>query len=217
VSPWWKATPALLEPGRATLGGVARVGGEGWQGALDALDALLEERRVRRLRLLLSNHFVRYLVVPEDAAVRSPAERAAYLAHHFTAVYGERAARWRVAAERGGDGTSLGAAVDAELIAAARALAARRKTALAGAEPLAVTAFNRARRRPGAGARFFAVLEPGRACVLLLDGERVLRVVNQRCADAQAELEPLLALEALAAGFDAGARPPLQVAEPIAA
>jgi hypothetical protein len=217
VSPWWKATPALLEPGRATLAGIARESGEGWQGALAALDALLAERRVRRLRLVLSNHFVRYLVVPEEAAVRSAVERTAYLAHHFSAVYGERAAHWRIAADRGGDGAWLGAAVDAELIAAARALAARRGATLAGAEPLAVAAFNRARRRLGGGARFFAVLEAGRACVLLLDGERVLRVVNQRCADAQAELEPLVALEALDAGFDAGARPPLDVAEPLAA
>jgi hypothetical protein len=217
VSPWWKTTPALLEPGRATLAGTVRAGGEGWQGALEALEALLAERRLRRLNLVLSNHFVRYLVVPEDAQVRSPAERNAYLAHHFAAVYGERAAHWSFAAERGGDGTCLAAAVDAELIGAARAMAARRKTALARAEPLAAAAFNRARRRLGGGARFFAVLEPGRVCLLLLDGGRVVRVASQRCADAQRELERLLAMEALDAGFDAASRPPLEVAEPLAA
>jgi hypothetical protein len=216
VSPWWKAPAALLEPGRATLGERAREAGEGWRGALEALEALLAERRARRLRLLVSSHFVRFLVVPEDAAVRSAAERAAYLAHHFGAVYGERAAGWAIAAQRGG-GAALAAAVDAEFLAGARALAARRGAALSAVEPLAVAAFNRERRRLGAGARFFAVLEPQRACVLLVGGERVLRVANRRCADPRAELEPLLAREALGAGFDPGARPPLSIAGALAA
>lgn len=216
MSPWWKARTALLEPGRATLGGATREAGAGWRGALAALEALLAERPERRLRLVLSNHFVRYLLVPEDAAVTSPAEHRAYLMHHFTAVYGERAASWALAAQPAAGG-GLAAAVDAELPQEARALAARRGASLAGVEPLAAAAWNRERRRLGGGARFFAVLEPGRACVLLVGGERVERVVNRRCGDPRAELEPLVALEALDAGYDAAARPPLSIAGALAA
>jgi hypothetical protein len=218
VSPWWKApSPALIEPGRARLGGAAREAGEGWRGALEALEALVAEKRPGRLRLVISNHFVRFLVVPEDRTVASAAERAAYLAHHFGAVYGERAARWAIAAEPRGGGSLLAAAVDSELLAQARALAARHGAVLSRAEPLAVAAFNRARRRSGEGARFFAVLEPGRACVLLADETGVRRVANQRCADPRAELAALVALESAGAGFGAGTHPRLEIAEPLAA
>lgn len=217
MSLWSKAPQARLEPGRAVLGAEALERGEGWPGALAALEALLERAPAKRLRLVLSNHFVRYLVLPADAAVKGPAERAAWLAHHFAAVYGERAAAWAIGVERRGAASSLAAAVDAALLEQTRALAARRGVRLLSAEPLAIAAYNRARRGLRETTCFLAVLEPGRACLLLLEGERVLRVANRRAADPRAELDALVALEALDAGFARDARPPLAIAEPAAA
>lgn len=217
MSPWWKAPTALLEPGRATLAGAVREAGDGWRGALAALDALLGERREPRLRLVLSNHFVRYLVVPPDPAVTGAAERRAYFGHHFAQVYGERAAGWSVAAPRARGEACLAAAVDAALLVEARALAARRRVSLLGAKPLAVVALNRERRHLGGTPRFFAVLEPGRACLLLVGAERVLQVANRRCNDPRGELEALVALEALEAGYGPAERLPVSIAEPLAA
>lgn len=202
MSPWWtRPARAHIEPGRARLGPEAQAAAEpGWRGALGALEALLAARPCRRLRLVVSNHFVRYLVVPWDRTLVPGPEREAYLRHHFSTVYGERAAQWTFAVERAGGASRLAAAMDRELIEAAPAMAARRGSVLAALEPYAISAYNEARRRLGEQVLLFAVLEAERTCALLVSGATVLRVANRRAADPRAELARVAALEAAALG-----------------
>lgn len=195
--------PALIEPGRASLGGVAREAeGTGWREALAALEALLSEKKTSRVALMLSSHFVRFLVVPWDASLAAGEEREAYLRHRFGAVYGERVAQWAFSVEASGEGTRLASAVDAALLDEARAAAARQRTRLAAVQPLAVAEYNRARRRLSGENLFFAVLEPRRACAFLVQGASVARVANRLAADPAAELRRIVALESAAAGAD---------------
>jgi hypothetical protein len=220
VSPWWtRPLPAWIEPGRAGLAGRTReAGAAGWREALAALDALLEETRPRALRLLLSGHFARLLMVPWDASLASAAERTAYLRHHFAEIYGgEEPGQWSLAFDRnGGAQQRLAVAVESALVEEAKALAARRKARLTGIEPLVTAELNRVRRSLPAATLFFGLLESQRACVLLLREGVVQRVASQRCAVPGAELERIVALERLDAGL-APQSAPLHVVERLAA
>src|SRR4051812_21753070 len=86
-------------------------GAEPWHGALAALRALEWQAR-SRVTLGLSNHFVRYALVPWDKALADPAEEEAYVRHHFAKIHGERAKSWslRWSAEAG-DAPRLASAV----------------------------------------------------------------------------------------------------------
>lgn len=200
MSPWWKRQTALLEPA------------PDWQGALSLLEARLAERPARRLRLVLSNHFARFLAIPWDGTLTRAAERHAYVQHHFSEVYGARAAEWSFAVDRFGAGAvRLAAAIDRALLEAIRELAQRRRLALAGAQPLLVDAFNRSRRALKEPVFFFAVLEPGRAALLLVRNGVPERVASRRCGDAAAELERMVAAESAAAALASAA--PVHFAE----
>jgi hypothetical protein len=199
VSPWWKPQTALLEPA------------PDWRGGLAALEARLAARPARRLRVVLSNHFARFLALPWDATLNRAAERQAYAQHHFSQVYGTRAAEWCFAIDRLGQGpVRLAAAIDAALLQSVRELARKRRFALAGAQPLLIDAFNRARRTLKHGVFFFAVLEPGRAALLLVRNGAAERVASRRCDDGEQELERMVAAESAAAGLDSP--PPLHIA-----
>jgi hypothetical protein len=222
VSPWWKPPEsALLEPGRASLGGASRTSPEpGWRGALAALDTLLSARAPRGLRLVLSSHFTRFLMVPWDASLRR-AEQAAFVQHHFAEAYGEHAAAWSYAFDaRAAAGARLAIAVERALLDEARALVARRKVRLAGVRPLLATEFNRLRPRLQRELQeetfFFGLLETGRASALLVRDGEVERVVSRRAADPAADLAALLNMERLAARLPAE-RAPLHVVERLAA
>lgn len=208
MSRWWmRPLRALIEPGRARLGAHAlAASGTGWQEALAALEELLAQRRGARLELVLSNHFVRFLVVPWDGSLAAGEERSVFLSHHFGTVYGPRAADWACSVASAGEGSRLAAAIDAALLDQARALAARCNARLGAVLPLAVAEYNRARRTLKEESLFFAVLEPERACALLVRGKQVSRVANRRAADPAAELKRMVTLESAAIGA-AGALP----------
>ena len=210
MSRWWiPAASALLEPGRASVAGKTRTErSPGWSGALAALDALLQDLPRRALRLVLSNHFARFLVVPWDRALAGLGERTEFLRHHFAEIYGAQAAQWSFAVDGRSEGdTRLALAVDTALIDEARALAMRRRASLVAVEPLMTAEFNRLRRRFREETLFFAVLEPGRVCSLLVRDGGASRVVNQRSADPAAELELIVALERLEARLPAEVAP----------
>jgi hypothetical protein len=142
-------------------------GQEPWHGALDALKAVSFARS--RVSVVLSNHFVRYALVPWSAALSTPAEEEAYLRHQFAKIHGERAKSWLLRASEAPRGEArLASAVDAELIAAIKALFPKgAKAKLVSIQPALMHVFNGARAGlPDAGA-WVVIAEDERACVAL--------------------------------------------------
>src|SRR5438105_13448716 len=68
-------------------------GAEPWQGAIAALKAL-EVKQPCNVTVILSNHFVRYAIVPWSNAPNTAAEEDAYIRHHFPKIHGERTKSW---------------------------------------------------------------------------------------------------------------------------
>jgi hypothetical protein len=134
---------------------------------LAALDTLFEERgrAAKRVRVVLSNALVRYLVVPWSARITRAEERHALARHAIPSVFGAAATGWTFVVSPGGDDAhTLAAAVDTPLLEGLRAAAERGGATLASVQPLLMAVFNHWRRDVGRDAVSLLLLEPGRWC-----------------------------------------------------
>jgi hypothetical protein len=164
---------ARLAPAEVAVGAKrypcdAAFGAEPWHGALEAMKSIAWPRA--RVTVVLSNHFVRYALVPWSAALTTPAEEEAFLRHHFAKIHGERAKGWLYRASEGRRGEPrLASAVDAELVAAIRALFPKGGSArLVSVQPALMHVFNGARAAVAQpGGAWLVIAESDRACVAL--------------------------------------------------
>ena len=182
-----------LFPGRVTIAlapdhlavGERRVdcdpafGAEPWHGAIAALRGVEWKERVR-VDAVLSNHFVRYSLVPWNTALADPAEEEAYVRHHFSKIHGERAKAWalRWSAESA-DAPRLVSAVDGGLIAALKESISG-KARLVSIQPYLMAAANRAQRAVPESGAWLVFAERERACVALHAGGRWRSVQNAK-------------------------------------
>jgi hypothetical protein len=183
--------------------------GTAWQSALEALARGLSNLKWQGAdaRVTVSNHFVRYALVPAAGKLRGEVERAAAARHALRATYGEPADRWRVVLGEGGaNGAAIAAAIEPELVDGLAATLAGANLRAVAIEPFLATAFNLCRRSIDGRPAWLAVAEAGRVCVAYLDdgGWRRLRIerVRGRLGD---ELASALERTRLADGIDAGA------------
>jgi hypothetical protein len=178
-----------------------------WEPALEAL-----ARGVANLAwqgadatVTVSNHFVRYALVPAAGKLRGETERAAAARHALRLTYGERADRWRAILGHGGDGDAIAAGMEPNLvdgIASTLVAAGLRPVAI---EPFLATAFNCCRRSIGRGPAWLAAAEPGRVCVAYLAGGAWRRLRSERLrARLEDELPAALERLRLADGIEAG-------------
>jgi hypothetical protein len=169
-------------------------------GVLARLESVLGDYpKTTRAVLTLSNQWVRYTLVPWSDALSNAQEEAAYARHCFNRIYGEVAAHWTLRINPARDGMArLASAVDSELLAALRALFARSGQRLQQIQPLLMAAYNQHQRALARQHAWFAVLEPGNLCLLLLNNNQCLRVRSLPIdADWQTALPRLLAREVL--------------------
>jgi len=148
--------PELLTVHLAADPGVAALRARGWPARC-------------RVRVVLSNHFVRYALVPWSRSLSDPAEEEAYVRHHFVRIHGERAKAWALRwSEDSADAPRLASAVDATLLDEIKAsFPPGGKARLVSIQPALMAAANHARRAlPDSGA-WLVVAETDRACVAL--------------------------------------------------
>jgi hypothetical protein len=200
----WRPRPGI---GLALACGAAN--GAAWRPALETLARGLSNLKWQgaEARVSVSNHFVRYAIVPAAGKLRGEVERVAAARHALRATYGEPAERWRVVLGDGGrSGAAIAAAIEPELVDGIAATLAGANLRGVAIEPFLATAFNLCRRSIDGRPAWLAVAEPGRLCVAYLDdgGWRRLRVerVHGRLED---ELAAALERTRLADGIDAGA------------
>lgn len=189
VSPWRRIrNEAALIP-VATADGAAQ-----WQPWVQALADWLAQRPQRRfiLHVVLSDYFVRYLVLPWRSGIAGANEWQAYGRHRFREVFGELVAGWqiRVAPAAPGD-TALACAIDGSLLAGLKALSGP-SLRLAAVQSRFVSGFNHWHHRLQGASCWFVTLEPGRACVALLEKKHWHTMRNESLAGT-----PLSALETL--------------------
>ena len=154
-----------------------------WRAPLAALAEALRELAWQRADavVVLSNHFVRYALVPWDEKLSSEAEQAAFARYHFVRVYGEAAEGWAVRQSgTAADAAQVASAVDQELLDALRETLKPAGLRLISIQPYLMHAYNRWQSLLHVGARWFAVGEPGRLCLALLEPTRWLALNSYR-------------------------------------
>ena len=138
---------------------------------LQALDAFLPAYTGRKFAatVILSNHFLRYVLVPWSDSLSEEAEQLAYARHCFTEVYGDTAGHWEIRLSPGEeDDPQLASAVDQRLLTSLRLILTRHDISLVSIQPHLMAAWNSAypmfRRRSA----WLALVEPGKLCLGLI-------------------------------------------------
>lgn len=177
-----------------------------WQAALAILAAALPEFSARPgdVEVILSNHFVRYALIPHSDQINSAAEEQALARHHYTRLYGASADSWVLRlSDAGADpGARLASAVDAGLLQGLNELLRSGKLTLSSIQPNLMAAFNGLRAQL-ATSTWFTLIEPGRLCLARLENSqwRTLKTIKIGAAWLP-ELLTLLERERLLAGID---------------
>lgn len=145
-----------------------------WRPALDALAGWVARRKgaAGSADVVLSNHFVRYLLVPWNATVAGAREEEALAAARFQQVYGEIARTWTVRVSSARPGSAmLAAAVENGLVDAVVALFAGSRLRLRSVQPALMAACNLLSASVPANA-WVACAEPGQLLLgLQRDGQ----------------------------------------------
>lgn len=121
-----------------------------WMVPMEALREMLRHSGVSRASgaVVLSDHFVRYLVLPWSPDLVSDAELLGFARARFTKVYGEAAQRWHVRLSPAPPGhPRLAAAVERSLIDALTEAFAGSAVRIASIQPAFVAQFNEAYSR----------------------------------------------------------------------
>lgn len=142
-----------------------------WGAALQAVESALGGNAGRKAfaTVILSNHFMRYVLLPWSDVPATEEEEMAYARHTFRQAYGEAAEGWELRLSPGGVGQSqLACAVDKRLPEALRSLFGRAGIALVSIQPHLMAACNACHSGLAGRTAWFALLEPGNLCLALL-------------------------------------------------
>lgn len=176
--------PKLID--RGTLAAEGEFTDQPWRAAIDALSKVLQAHGARTTDavVVLSNHFVRYVLLGADRRISSREEWLEYAAHCFEKTYGERASGWDVlVTESGPERPRIASAIDKALLEAIAASFKKSRARLRSIRPHLMVAFNRALPAMKRGSSWFVVQEPGQVLLgLLRDG--LWQCVRGRRTDA---------------------------------
>ena len=153
-----------------------------WLAALQALEAPLAEAGARgaAVTVVLSNHFVRYLVLPWQPKVLRAAEVEQLARLRFAHRFGATAQDWTIRCSDAGYGAAqLACAVDTALITDLRARLAAHGMRLVSMQPLLMAGYNAVRRELATHSAL-AIVEAGRVCLGLRERSQWLDVTSRR-------------------------------------
>ena len=142
-----------------------------WHGALKALEATLPElaERDSSATVILSNHFVRYALIPWSDALNGEKEEMAYAQHIFKEMYGSDPSTYDLRISSCGAGKmQIASAVDMRLLGALRDMFGRLKVDLKAIQPHLMLAYNSCFTDLRHRSAWLALVENGNLCLALL-------------------------------------------------
>lgn len=186
--------------------GNAAAGEMPWDGALKALEAALPDLARRpRMTVIVSNHFMRYALIPWNDALNNDREEMAFARHSFREMYGSDADAWELRINRNKAGMAqLACAVDTRLLDGLRGLFSRAGAGLHSVQPQLMEAYNSCYATLRDRNAWLVIVERGNLCLALLqDGQWSWVRTTRTGADWRKELPLLMEREELLANADA--------------
>lgn len=179
-----------------------------WAIPVEMLRETLTEKRWHNTRatFVLSNHFVRYAVIPWEPALTNEAEIQLYARHHVTTIYGEQAQNWDIRVSPAPQGHArLASAIDETLMASLYDLPSIR---LHSVQPYFMSAFNQWANKLNRLDFWFATVEHDRLTLALIRDGQWFSLRNRTLnLPLENELPQLLDQEAMLTGQTAGKSP----------
>ncbi len=166
-----------------------------WRAALEALPGILANHRNHELSIVLADRFVRYALLPWNAALKSDEQWMALARHRLGAVHGTAAAEWDLKlTETAPQGPRLACAVDRALVGALGAAAQAASVRLASVQPFLVAAFNRLQGsllgKLGAASCWLVIEEPGRLTLCFIQRGTWVAIRSRRTGSGWREMLP---------------------------
>ena len=176
-------------------------GDSAWDGALKGLESALPAQAGHKAyaTVILSNHFVHYVLVPWSASLSGEVEEIAFARHCFKSTFGEAADHWDLRLNPGKPGTAqVASAVDVRLLQALRAVFDHAGVALRSIQPHLMVAYNACRSLLRGRSAWFVVCEHGNLCLALLQQGNwgAVKTVRIEEGDWRKELPLILEREA---------------------
>lgn len=154
-----------------------------WQAAVDCLPSALAKEGKTEITVILSNHFVRYALLPWNATLKTEAEWLALARHRLASVHGRAADDWSLrVSETAPQGPRLVSTADKALLDALGARIAEGGASLASVQPYLMAAFNRLRPRVGSESCWLVIGEPGRLTLAFIE-HGTWRAIRSRRVD----------------------------------
>jgi len=178
---WPERRELRLEPSPEEIGNA-----EPWRGALDAFKQKVAALRTRvDVTVVLSNHFVRYAVLPDQGGASTLEEELALARFQFSKIHGDRARGWDVRVSE-----ELACAIDTALLEGIKSAFPRKaKARLVSVQPFLMSAYNRARGRVPREGAWLLLAERGRTCLARLAARGWASVYNGAETDAEQLIE----------------------------
>ena len=167
-----------------------------WRSCVEGLRQVLQEPAWQQAdaTIVLSNHFVRYALVPWSERLVSADEKQAWVRHHFSERYGETAVptdyRW---SEDRPDAPCVASAIDSELVSEISAACEPAALRLRSIQPYLMAVFNHCRRYVKRVPAWIVIAESGRVCVASISNGQWRTITSAGVGeDWQAELSLVL-------------------------
>ena len=177
-----------------------------WSGALKTLEAALPDSAGSKsyATVILSNHFMRYTLVPWSDDLNDETEEIAYAQHLFNGMYGSEAREWELRISPGKTGMpQLASAVDAGLAGALREMFGRREIGLKSIQPHLMMACNACHASLRGQSAWLALVEQGSLFLAWLQKGQWSWIRTMRIgSDWHDELPFLLSREELVANIE---------------
>jgi hypothetical protein len=177
-----------------------------WEPALKALASGLAAQSAAHanVTVILSNHFMRYALVPWSDALSDESEERVFAQHTFDELYGRDENRWDLRISSGRSGMpQLASAVDERLTTALRGVLAQPGCRLRSIQPHLMLAYNACYPELRGKSAWLAVVEQGSLCLALLQ-QGLWSWVRMMRIDGGQELPLLLNREAHLASCESG-------------
>lgn len=182
-----------------------------WDWALQEMDALLPRYSDDRpnVTLVLSNHFIHYMLVPWNGLISSDEEHLTFARHQFQMTYGMPSTTLELRISQSDVGAAqLASAASEQLLMACSEIVKRHDMKIESVQPYFMSAFNQYKSQIRHTEAWFALVEPGAICLGRIHQGQWMRFRTARLDNGWHALARFMEREAFLEESEAGADEP---------